>query len=421
MSSSVVVAAAVVGLIIVVAFVAALALLFRNRDGAKSSSASGLPELRTRANVALVHLDESLASAENELGFAIAQFGEAKTADFALAVEKSRQMATSAFTLRRQLDDAFPESITRQREMTLQMIAYGEGAQKLLDEQQGSFSMLRIEELKAPQSLRALSEGIAAAEARLPGAQITLDRLAADYRPTIATEHASALRETREQLASASEIAAAAEQQLSPAGVNAVTGDVQRASQSLARATALLDSIDATGVQLDNAAAAVLTLVASTRDDLAEARAERDSAPDAETGEAIVDAIDALETVLASVTSQKKPSDPISSLDSLNAAITSLDTALATARNQTQRLAHARLALAGTLVSARSQITATKGFIAAGGRHVGADARTRLSEAERELADAEVEADPVTALDAARRAVTNARDADALARYDAMR
>ena len=117
----------------------------------------------------------------------------------------------------------------------------------------------------------------------------------------------------------------------------------------------------------------------------------------------------------------KRPSDPIEALDRLNGAVAALDSALAGARNQAQRLEHARLALAGTLVSARSQLAAAKGFIGAGGRRVGADARARLSESERELAIAEAAADPVEALDAARRAVTHARDADALARYDAMR
>ena len=51
---------------------------------------------------------------------------------------------------------------------------------------------------------------------------------------------------------------------------------------------------------------------------------------------------------------------------------------------------------------------------------VGADARTRLAEAQRQLALAEAAAvdDPVEALDAARRASRIAQDADALARYD---
>jgi ABC-type transporter Mla subunit MlaD len=186
-------------------------------------------------------------------------------------------------------------------------------------------------------------------------------------------------------------------------------------------ATTLLDSIDTVAAQLDDAAATVTSLVAAQKADLAEARREREAAPDADTGEAIVDAIDGLEKVLAAAAAQKKPADPIEKLDALNAAIAELDTALASARNQTQRLAHARTALAGTLVSAKSQIAAVRGFITAGGGGVGADARTRLREAERELAEAEGEADPVAALDAARRAVTSARDADALARYDARR
>ena len=94
-----------------------------------------------------------------------------------------------------------------------------------------------------------------------------------------------------------------------------------------------------------------------------------------------------------------------------------LDTALASARNQAQRLEHARIALAGALVSAKSQLEAVRA-LKASGRRVGADARTRIAEAERQLELAETEADPVEALDAARRAVTHARDADALARYD---
>jgi hypothetical protein len=49
---------------------------------------------------------------------------------------------------------------------------------------------------------------------------------------------------------------------------------------------------------------------------------------------------------------------------------------------------------------------------------VQAAARTRLAEAERQVALAVAESDPVIALDTARRAMTHATDADALARYD---
>jgi hypothetical protein len=419
MATGITIALATVGVLVAVGLIVGISMLFRHRDGAKPTSAAGLPALRGRASLLLVALDDALAAAENELGFAIAQFGENATTDYAAAVAKARAMSTAAFRLQRELDDAFVEPVIKQREMALQIIAYSEIAQKMLDSQDRSYSGLRAEELNAPASLEALSARIAATTARIAPARTTLRRLAAAYRPEILGEHEQAIAEADEQLAAATATVSGAQQQLSPAGVNAVVADLRRAEQAVAAATALLDSVDTVAAQLDDAAATVTSLVAAQKADLAEARRERDAAPDADTGAAIVDAIDGMQKVLAEVAAQKRPSDPIEGLDRLNGAIAELDTALASARNQTQRLEHARSALAGTLVSARSQLAAARGFITAGRGAVGADARTRLREAERELAAAEAATDPVEALDAARRAVTHARDADALARYDA--
>ncbi len=106
--------------------------------------------------------------------------------------------------------------------------------------------------------------------------------------------------------------------------------------------------------------------------------------------------------------------DPVAALDELDAAAGQLDLALASARNQQQRLTHARAAYEGALVLAHSQIAAARSVI--GG--AGVTARTRLAEAERQLALAQVATDPVEALDTVRRAVTHARDAEDLARYD---
>ncbi len=102
-------------------------------------------------------------------------------------------------------------------------------------------------------------------------------------------------------------------------------------------------------------------------------------------------------------------------LDRLGDARAQLGGALASARNQQQRFDHARAAYEGTLVAARSQISVARELI--GHEGASARARTRLAEAERQLMIAEAETDPVEALDAIRRSVTHARDADALARY----
>ena len=99
-------------------------------------------------------------------------------------------------------------------------------------------------------------------------------------------------------------------------------------------------------------------------------------------------------------------------------AADALEIAVAAARNQQRRLDGARAALAGALVSAHAQLSAASDYIGAHGG--GAGARTRLAEGERELLIARNESDPVAALDAARRAQTHARDADALARYSGL-
>ena len=110
---------------------------------------------------------------------------------------------------------------------------------------------------------------------------------------------------------------------------------------------------------------------------------------------------------------------PQAELDALSGAIDRLDTATAAARGQSDRIAHARVALTGALAAARSHIAVARDCIAQRRGVVGAPARTRLAEAERQLVLAEGESDPVAALDTARRAVRHAEDAEALANYDA--
>ncbi|MCB1281031.1 MAG: hypothetical protein KDB18_05865, partial [Salinibacterium sp.] len=150
----------------------------------------------------------------------------------------------------------------------------------------------------------------------------------------------------------------------------------------------------------------------------AEARAVRDAPPDAAVGSAVGRAI---ETVEAALAVDSKLRDPLATLEVLRSANAELDASMASARNQQQRLSGARTALVGALVGARSQIAATRNFIDTRRGGVGHEARTRLAEAERLLAVAEAESDPVAALDTARSSATYSRDADALARFDLQR
>jgi len=413
------------GVVTAVVLVAALLgggliLLFRRRDGARPSSANGLDSLRTKANVLLVRADEAVKAGDDELGFAMAQFGAERSREFGAAVAEARGKVSTAFRLRHDLDDAFPESAQKQREWTLQIIALCESAIASLAGQDHSFSALRTEEVAAPERIEGVRVGIRLAQGRLPAARDTVARLEREYSPhlfaSLTTTPADAAALLDASAATLDDAASA----ISPAGVNAVAAQLAAAEDDLHRATVRLDTLEQRAAQLDDSAAALAALIGRTRADLAEARTQREAAPRPEERAVIIEAISRVETAVSTVSSVSPPVDPIGSLDTLGAAVAQLDAALASARNQAERLEHARGALGGALASASSQLSAVSAFISVGGRRVGADARTRLKQAERELEAAQATgADPVEALDAARRAATHLRDADALARYDA--
>src|SRR5690606_4670073 len=84
----------------------------RGKDGRVTANPEQMTqkELDQRAGSLLVQLDDSLKTSEQELGFAIAQFGEAATADFSATLKSAKEKVAQAFTLKQQLDDAHPET-----------------------------------------------------------------------------------------------------------------------------------------------------------------------------------------------------------------------------------------------------------------------------------------------------------------------
>ena len=292
------------------------------------------------------------------------------------------------------------------------MIALCERAQRTLTDETATFGEFRRREVDAAASLADIRTAIEATRARLEPTRARLETLADTYHPARSLGIASNVDAAATLLDDASRTAEAVAPRISAAGVSNIAEELQEARQHVHRAQQQLDAVDRTAADLATATDALATLVRDTQRDLADAKVQRDAAPDAETGDAIIRAIASVEAALVAGEHTK---DPIAELDRVGNAVAELDLALASARNQQQRLEHARAALVGTLVSAKSQIAEVRGYI--GGRGGGVDARTRLAEAERQLMLAQAETDPVEALDTARRAVTHARDADALARY----
>ena len=432
-------AAWTVGITVVVIFIAIVGIGFwtisRRRGAGGRQDALGA--LQQRANILLVRADDTIKNAEDELGFAIAQFGTAKTEEFERVLATAKAQLREAFGLQQKLDDAFTDSETQRRDWNARIIHLCESAQSAIDAKEQEFTGLRDLEKNAPDNLASVRRAIDGVETRKAGSAATLATLRADYvdsaiasiadnlervgreqeKATAAADRAQALLGTGGADGSGAATTPRGQEAAPGAASESATDLIRAAGDHAYRAGQFLDAIDTLRDELGKAADAVTALRESTRTNLAEARALRDAPPDADASAAIGHAIETVEHALAT---HKLLTDPLATLEILRAANAELDASMAGARNQQRRLDGARTALVGALVGARSQLATTRDYITTRRGGVGAEARTRLAEAERLLTMAEAQSDPVAALDLARSSATYSRDADALARYDLM-
>ncbi len=373
---------------------------------------------RTDAGVALVQADDAVKNGTDELAFAVAQFGEDRTRDFAATLASAKADLTRAFRLQQQLDDSEPDSDQQRAEWTRQIRALADGARTSVTRAAAAFDDLRRTEAGAPDTLKVLRSSLAALATRRAASASTVADLRTRYIDAAIRSVGANLDAADEALAAGTQAADATDAALASSTVPNVSDQLKAVQDAVAAATQQLDAIDHRRDELLAAEKSIDSLVTEAAGAIAAAKTLRDAPPDPDSAAAVNDAIAALQKQLT-VVAKPGRRDPAAQLDALVDASDKLDVAVAAAQNQQRRLDGARAALGGAMVSAKSQIAAVTDYIGGHRGGVGADARTRLAEAQRQLMLAQNEADPVNALDIARRAQTDARDADALARYDA--
>ena len=149
------VAIATLVVLVAVLVIGGFVVLFRRRGdrGIRASGPAGIEALTTRAGVLLVRLDDQLREADEELGFAIAQFGPDRARAFGATLSRARADVAEAFRLKQRLDDAYPDSDRERREWTNQIIVLCERAQAELATQDATFAALRRDEVNAGTTL----------------------------------------------------------------------------------------------------------------------------------------------------------------------------------------------------------------------------------------------------------------------------
>lgn len=402
-------AAAVLAVVAVVALRGAASRRVR-RDVAAAD------EAEVRAKQLIVRVDDAVRDADREIAYAEAQFGAATARDTRVAVERARARLREAFLLQQRLDDAEPDSAVDRRGWAARIDDLCRSALVELAEADGALAVRRRRERGAGAELPALRDEEAELRRRVAASDGVLARLASRY-------DGSALGTARTAAERARAAHAEAESALAEAGRLVERG--QPAAELLAGAADALDRARRDLGELEGAEAALAAAGGDAEraaveldHDLAAARSERDALDDADAATRLGDAIG--DGAAALVARAAFARDPMLDRDRLRAARDRLESARAAARTAQARLDGARGALDGAISIAEGQVAVARAAIERGGGAVGAAARTRLAEAERQLRNARQEADPVVALDAARRATARATDAEDLARYDGL-
>ncbi|TFC88182.1 hypothetical protein E3T24_03345 [Cryobacterium sp. TmT2-59] len=403
------------------AIVVLLGALARRRGRTHAREDRSLADGRVRAaSIALVRADDVVQATADELGFAEAQFGQNATHDFAAAHDASRRQVRDAFALQQKLDDSEPENESERRHWTEQIIVLADEATKRLTEQDRDFSSRRGLERDAPHLLDQLRRRLTRVAERVKAGEASLKRLGATYAPSALAPISGNVVRAQAALDEARLATDAAAARLDRASSEPVGDQLREAEHGLYRAGKLLDAIETGEDQLHIGFASLTRALVDADAELAEARRLRDTHEETEARTELNRVIAVSDRVVGELRHPSRLSDPAADLARLREAIDGLDVTRSEARNRQLRLENARGALIGALLAARSQIRVTRDFIAAHPGRVGSPARTRLAEAERQLSLATAEADPVAALDTARRAMTHATDADALARFDTL-
>ncbi|MFD6229511.1 TPM domain-containing protein [Streptomyces sp. NPDC060232] len=381
-----------------------------------------LPELDGLAKSLLVETDDAVRTSAEELGFAIAEFGEEAAAPFTAAVEYAKGELTLAFRLRQQLDDAYPEDDATRRRMLDEIVARCTEANRRLDAQAADFDRLRDLEKNAPRALAAVEEHYLELTGRTTTAEATLTALTRRYADSASAPVASHPEQAKDRL-----LFAATNLGLAHAAVDAgengtAAVHVRSAEGAVGQAATLMDAVERRAQELAEAAGKLPGALTETETDLADARGLLTGTAEGTSTADLRGRIGRAESVLAGVRREEAAGryDPIDALRRVEEADAALDEALAGARQRESGRQRAAALLDQAMLSARSAISAATDYITTTRGAVGSQARTRLAEAGRHLerSGALAAGDPSQALAEAQQADALARQAQQLAEQD---
>jgi len=383
-------------------------------DSPEALAALTTADLQKRAASALVTIDDDAKSAEQELGFAQAQFGQEATQEFQVALDGAKQQVAQAFTLRQQLDDDQPETEPQARGMLIRIVTLCRAASDAMHAQAARFDELRQLEARAPQVLDEIEQRATELRARIDPSRTTLAELARTYPPTALASVTGNPDQASALLDAALRSVAEGRADVERGDRGAAVARSRAGGTAVGQAATLLDAVDHAGDDLAHAGENLEKGIASITSDLADAQRLAPADPGVQA------AVAPAQSAVSAARAARSGGDPLAAHSGLTSAEAALDEALAPFREKAEADAKARALLDQTIGRVDSQTRAVNDFIDTRKGAVGPEARTRLSEAARLLQQALAlkASDPQQALTLAQQAEQYAQQAQQLAQRD---
>nr|WP_246246560.1 TPM domain-containing protein [Isoptericola sediminis] len=373
----------------------------------------GLEEMRRRAGSALVAVDDAVKTSEQELAFAEAEFGVVETREFRDALEAARQEVAEAFHQRQVLEETPGDALGEHAELAA-IITRCETAAASLDAQTDAFDELRRIRARAPEILDEAEQRATEITARVELARHTLAGLTATYPDTALASIRTNPDQAETLVANAREMIESGRAAVRRRRRAVAVADARAAQNALGQAVTLLEAVATAGDDLATAGSSLDTGIASITHDIGDA--DRLAPDDVRVRDAAAEARAAVDQARAA----KDGGDPLAALSRLAAAEAALDDALAPSRHRSEADARARALLRDVLGRTESHLRSTRDYVTTRRGAVGPDARTRLAEAERLVAQAREQqaSDPQAALATAQQAERYGQQAAQMAQQD---
>ncbi|WP_029149296.1 hypothetical protein [Microbacterium indicum] len=352
----------------------------REREQAEAQQQENDAVLARKAQNALVKTDERIRTTRDELGFAQAELGDAATKDLREGLDAVATHMREAFQLHQLNHDDIPDTPEELRTRNARIVQLCEWADQVLDERTESLRE-RVEKVRdAPRTLQRVRDEAAALRERIPAAKQTVERLRARYSPEAMHRIGANSGETEQLLDFADHSADVVVRRKEAGRRDEAMVALETATEAVRRATTILDAVDDFEIEAMRAQTTLADVIADSRADVTAARQGPQTS-------GVPEAIASLEGALRALPAPGQLSDPFADLSRISAANAALDRAVEKARERAARpipsLAHVRHevdAADRAIAIARNLITGHRGWI-------GADARTRLTEAERTRLD----------------------------------